>query len=177
MEVLTLSEERCCQQISHDYQGELWKVSVCAVCAVCCCHHVHRQWWSEMCNARWQSVLFDFTMFYIISAYIHIIWVHMNCLHCWSFFSQFCWSVPVQRVVAAGVHSILGNWSPISGAASHRAQCTRLRDLRIAFDKSFSESKPYVPQESYFLLTSSNTAPGNLLVFNKHGLGWGGVGC
>ena len=23
-----------------------------------------------------------------------------------------------------------------------------------------------------FLLTSSNTAPGNLLVFNKHGLGW-----
>jgi len=33
------------------------------------------------------------------------------------------------------------------------------------------------PALGLFLLTSSNTAPGNLLVFNKHGLGWGGVGC
>ena len=52
------------------------------------------------------------------------------------------------------------------------------------------------PMVVLFLLTSSNTAPGNLLVFNKHGsgwdvnvhgtlmmlrcqqgLGWGGVGC
>lgn len=69
----TLSEERC-QQISHDYQGE----AVCAVCAVCCCHHVHRQWWSEMCNARWQRVLFDFTMFYNVLYHIRIYPHHLG---------------------------------------------------------------------------------------------------
>ena len=47
-----------------------------------------------------------------------------------------------------------------SPAEPHVTQCRHLRHLRILLS-----------------LTSSNTAPGNLLVFNKHGLGWGGVGC